>query len=99
MEREQLVELLRKTKLDSKISVVIGLMNNPVELRPSPFTGVPMTAHTRKLSGPDIVAEFQQEIRSDLTRLPDTIAKYGIFIYEILGKNLVRYAKITQDNK
>lgn len=98
MQREQLVELLREVKFDSKISVVIGLMNGPVELRPEPFTGAPMTAHTRKLTEADIVAQFKEEIQRDLTLLPSTVTMYGVFIYKILG-NLVRYAKIIQETK
>lgn len=96
MEREKLVELLRKLKFDSPVTVTIGAMDRPVDLRPKPFKLAPMLAYTRKLAGNDIVAEFQQEIQRDLERLPATITKYGIFIYKILGNNLVRYAKIIE---
>lgn len=97
MKREELVELLRNTKFDSSVEVVIGTMDMPVESRPAPFNGEPMLAYTRKLTSPDILQEFQREIESDLSRLPPTVTKYGIFIYKILGGGLIRYAKITQE--
>jgi hypothetical protein len=97
MHREELVERLRKLTFNSVVTVAIGLMDAPVALRPEPFSGEPMLAYTRKLTSTDIVEEFQREIELDLTLLPPTVTKYGIFIYKILG-NLVRYAKITQEN-